>query len=108
MSEDNKVSFAEMKGKKQVKEICLLLLAKAKVQKPIGKKKVKDKTEYLRGHYVKISGKSFVTKHYYYARQILQALRKQRRQQKFNEIIGISAEKKVTMIELVNSLFLGM
>ena len=90
-----KIEFNDLTGKMQIKEICLLLLAKSKVVD-------------FGGKCVRIEGKTFEAKQHSFAKQILAGLRKGRRKEIAKEIVSGLEPKKVSMLELVNTLFLGM
>lgn len=90
-----KIEFDDLAGKRQIKQILILLLKKP------------AKVTNFNGCYVKIDGKTFYRRHFYFAKQLQKALRKQRRSEDFRNIIGLET-KKVSMLELVNTLFLGI
>lgn len=77
------------KGQAQVREICNLLLTKAKVVN-------------FSGSHCKVAGKKFHMKHLYLAKAILRIIRKQKRED------AKTLPENITMIDLVNRLFLGM
>lgn len=95
MTEQKLISFSELRGKKQIKEICLLILEKAKIVN-------------FSGRYVRINGKRFYRQHLYYARQTIRNLRKAKRREEFKKIIGITADKPRSMMGLVYDLFEGV